>query len=159
MLGVQGIVIMWQLVFALCHRLKSNNKKRKRVPDGHGGSFGSRPWQKATSDGISKHKVPSPANVEVQVSDFAEQITDPGIDAPKYKWKHCRADHKSMISLSDHIKFKHPNSQFKCEKCPKKYPLKSQMKRHMTLKHPVPVHPCNICKKLFFTRQGLDAHR
>ena len=30
MLGVQGIVIMWQLVFALCHRLKSNNNKKNK---------------------------------------------------------------------------------------------------------------------------------
>ena len=41
-LGVQGILIMWQLVFALRHHLKSNNNKnnttttKKRVPDGHG---------------------------------------------------------------------------------------------------------------------------
>ena len=39
-LGVQGILIMWQLDFALCHRLIPNKKKKKRVRDGHGRSFG-----------------------------------------------------------------------------------------------------------------------
>ena len=29
-LGVQGIIIMWQLVFASCHRLKSKKKKNKK---------------------------------------------------------------------------------------------------------------------------------
>ena len=38
---------MWQLAFASCHCLKSNKKRTiKRVPDGHGQSFGSWPWQK-----------------------------------------------------------------------------------------------------------------
>ena len=43
---------MWQLVFASCHRLISQQDKTrqqqqaKRVPDGHGGSYGSWPWQK-----------------------------------------------------------------------------------------------------------------
>ena len=38
-LGFQGIIIMWQLVFALCHRLKYKKKKiqeEKRVPDCYG---------------------------------------------------------------------------------------------------------------------------
>ena len=29
-LGVRGIIIMWQLVFASCHRLIRNNKKKKK---------------------------------------------------------------------------------------------------------------------------------
>ena len=44
---------MWQLVFALRHRLipqqqveQQEEQNAKRVPDGHGRSFGSGPWQK-----------------------------------------------------------------------------------------------------------------
>ena len=36
---------MWQLVFASRHRL-IHQQDAKRVPDGHGRSFGSWPWQK-----------------------------------------------------------------------------------------------------------------
>ena len=44
--GVQSILVMWQLVFASCHLLKSNKKSKKKVPEGHGRSFRSWPWQK-----------------------------------------------------------------------------------------------------------------
>jgi hypothetical protein len=44
---------MWQLVFASRHRLipqqeqqEQQEQDAKRVPDGHGRSFGSGPWQK-----------------------------------------------------------------------------------------------------------------
>jgi hypothetical protein len=42
---------MWQLVFASRHRLihqqqEEQEEDAKRVPDGHGRSFGSWPWQK-----------------------------------------------------------------------------------------------------------------
>ena len=44
---------MWQLVFASRHRLipqqeeqQEEQEDAKRVPDGHGRSFGSGPWQK-----------------------------------------------------------------------------------------------------------------
>ena len=45
---------MWQLVFASRHRLipqeqeqEQQQEDAKRVPDGHGRSFGSWPWQKS----------------------------------------------------------------------------------------------------------------
>ena len=40
---------MWQLVFASRHCLipqEEEEEDAKRVPDGHGRSFGSGPWQK-----------------------------------------------------------------------------------------------------------------
>ena len=44
---------MWQLVFASRHRLipqqqqeEQQQEDAKRLPDGHGRSFGSGPWQK-----------------------------------------------------------------------------------------------------------------
>ena len=42
---------MWQLVFTSRHRLipqqeEEQQEDAKRVPDGHGRSFGSGPWQK-----------------------------------------------------------------------------------------------------------------
>ena len=40
---------MWQLVFASRHRLIPQEEDAKRVPDGHGRSFGSWPWQKRCS--------------------------------------------------------------------------------------------------------------
>ena len=49
-LGVKGVLCMWHLVFALRHRLihqeQQEQQHAKRVPDGHGRSFGSWPWQK-----------------------------------------------------------------------------------------------------------------
>ena len=44
---------MWQLVFASRHRLipqqqQEEQEHDKRVPDGHGRSLGSWPWQKLT---------------------------------------------------------------------------------------------------------------
>ena len=48
-LGVRGVLCMWQLVFASRHRLIPQQEEEhhaKRVPDGHGRSFGSWPWQK-----------------------------------------------------------------------------------------------------------------
>ena len=50
-LGIRGVLCMWQLVFALRHRLihqQEEQQHAKRVPDGHGRSFGSWPWQKET---------------------------------------------------------------------------------------------------------------
>ena len=43
-LGCRGILWRWQLVFASCHQQQEEHAKR--VPDGHGWSFGSWPWQK-----------------------------------------------------------------------------------------------------------------
>ena len=45
---------------AACFRLVSQmdlqqQEKAKRVPDGHGRSFGSRPWQKQTEKGKEKN--------------------------------------------------------------------------------------------------------
>ena len=47
-LGVQGVLCMWQLVFTSRHCLipQQEEQDAKRVPDGHGQSFGSWPWQK-----------------------------------------------------------------------------------------------------------------
>ena len=52
--------------------------------------------EKATPDGLQIIRVSAPANYEVQVADAAEQFINPGIDAPKFKCKHCREDRESM---------------------------------------------------------------
>ena len=53
-LGVRGVLCMWQLVFASRHHLlpqqqqeQQEQEDAKRVPDGHGRSFESGPWQKS----------------------------------------------------------------------------------------------------------------
>ena len=47
---------MWQLVFALRHRLIPHQQEQeedaKRVSDGHGRSFGYGPWQKALAEAL-----------------------------------------------------------------------------------------------------------
>ena len=94
--------------------------------------------ENATAEGLRSLRFSAPVQ-EIPVPEATERIiaSDPGIDAPQFKCKHCKVDYESIQTLGDHIKAKHPNSQFKCEKCPNRYPFKSAMKNHMKLKHPI----------------------
>ena len=50
---------MWQLVLASRHRLihqEEQEEDAKRVPDGHGRSFGSWPWQKLSIESTNWRK-------------------------------------------------------------------------------------------------------
>ena len=62
---------MWQLVFALRHRLipQQQEEHAKRVSDGHGLSFGSGPWQKEKKKKKKKEKIiySTLCNVNLQV--------------------------------------------------------------------------------------------
>ena len=61
---------MWQLFFASRHRLipqqqEEQQQDAKRVPDGHGRSFGCGPWQKGP---VQLNKIiPNSLNIEVDM--------------------------------------------------------------------------------------------
>ena len=57
------------------------------------------------------------------------------------------------------MRAKHPSIQYKCDKCPQKYPFRSALKNHFKIVHTYVSYPCNVCKTNFMTKMGLDNHR
>lgn len=73
--------------------------------------------------------------------------------------QHCGKLFKNLANLSVHIKICSGDLKFTCDKCEKKFPIKSLLRRHISIKHNSEYHfICSVCKKGFGKKSDLKTH-
>lgn len=73
--------------------------------------------------------------------------------------QHCGKQFKNLGNLSVHIKICSGDLKFACDKCDKKFPIRSLLKKHIATRHNSEYHfICGICKKGFGKKSDLRTH-